>query len=65
MFEIALIGISVLDDIIDKSVHSGFRRTIPAKYCPTKALLVGDLLIVKVWAKVKKIVAAHRKPEHL
>lgn len=44
---LAAAGMGIHDDIIDKSINKHFRKTILGKYGLEKALLVGDLLIIK------------------
>ena len=52
MFVLVSTGVSIHDDIIDKSPRKHLRVTILGKYGVNKSLLVGDLLLVKGWAKL-------------
>ncbi len=47
MITLASAGMGIHDDIIDKSENKHLRRTIVGKYGENKALLAGDLLIIK------------------
>lgn len=56
-------GIGIHDDIIDKSMTKGFRRTILGRYDADEALLVGDLLIVKGLTAVQELVRKAYQPK--
>jgi geranylgeranyl diphosphate synthase, type I len=53
MITLTAAGMGIHDDIIDKSEISHFRRTILGKHGIDKALLVGDLMIIKGFAKAQ------------
>jgi geranylgeranyl pyrophosphate synthase len=55
MLSLAAAGIGIHDDIIDKSPHKHFQRTILSLYGSRKTLLTGDLLIVKSWATTQNM----------
>ncbi len=50
VFALASAAIGMHDDIIDKSAKKHFSKTIFGLYGLEKALLVGDLLLVKAWS---------------
>ena len=60
MFTLVSTGISIHDDIIDKSPNKHLRVTILGKYGLNKSLLVGDLLIVKGWSKISNILVKNQ-----
>jgi octaprenyl-diphosphate synthase len=55
IFTLNAAGISMHDDIIDKSFRKGSRLTILGKHGYTRTLLVGDLLITKAWSCINEI----------
>jgi len=55
MITIMSAGLGIHDDIIDKSQIKHFRMTLPGLYNLEKALLAGDLLIVKALTVSKEI----------
>lgn len=55
IFTLACAGFGIHDDIIDKSSKKHFRRTVPGIYELESALLAGDLLIVKAWARFQDV----------
>ena len=55
MLSLADAGISIHDDIIDNSVVKKLRRTIFGEYGLNEALLVGDLLQMKGWSTISKL----------
>jgi geranylgeranyl pyrophosphate synthase len=55
MLALADAGISIHDDIIDQSSTKHFRMTILGTHGLNNAVLVGDLLIVKAWATINKL----------
>lgn len=62
MFTLASAGFGIHDDILDKSLHKGLRRTVFGLYGIDGALLAGDLLIVKAWAIVENMIRKTQKP---
>jgi geranylgeranyl diphosphate synthase type I len=62
MFTILAAGIGIHDDIIDQSSVNHFRKTILGRYGLEKALLVGDLLIVKAWTMINEMIMKTRQP---
>jgi geranylgeranyl diphosphate synthase, type I len=62
MFSLVSTGVSIHDDIIDKSPRKHLRITLLGKYGLNKSLLVGDLLIVKGWAKISDMLAKNLNP---
>jgi octaprenyl-diphosphate synthase len=63
MLLLSCVGIGIHDDIIDKSVYTRFKKSVPALYGSKKALLVGDLLIVKSWGITQKLIARKIEPK--
>jgi geranylgeranyl diphosphate synthase type I len=59
MFTLLAAGIGIHDDIIDKSPINHFRKTVLGQHGLDKALLVGDLLIVKAWSRVSDLIRQH------
>jgi geranylgeranyl pyrophosphate synthase len=55
IFTLACAGFGIHDDIIDKSSKKHFRWTVPGIYGLEGALLAGDLLIVKAWARFQDV----------
>jgi len=53
MFLLAAVATGIHDDIIDKSLRNHLRWTIFGLHGMEKALLVGDLLLVKAWSTLK------------
>jgi geranylgeranyl pyrophosphate synthase len=62
MFTLVSTGISIHDDIIDKSSRKHLRITILGKFGINKSLLVGDLLIVKGWAMIGDMLKKRQNP---
>jgi geranylgeranyl pyrophosphate synthase len=62
MLALADAGISIHDDIVDKSLKKRFRRTILGIHGVDNALLVGDLLIVKAWSLIHEMIRKSDKP---
>ncbi|MGD9131952.1 MAG: polyprenyl synthetase family protein [Candidatus Bathyarchaeota archaeon] len=62
MFTLAAAGIGIHDDIIDKSSKKHFRMTILGLHGLNKALLAGDLLIVKAWSMVHEMIRKTCQP---
>jgi geranylgeranyl pyrophosphate synthase len=48
-------GMGIHDDIIDKSTNKHFRMTLSGLWGPDKALVVGDLLIVKALSAIREL----------
>jgi len=63
MISLAGAGIGIHDDIIDKSITKGFRRTILSCYTINDALLVGDLLIIKGLTAIHELVEKGYDPK--
>ena len=59
------VGIGIHDDIIDKCHMKHFKKTINGLHGADKALLVGDLLIVKGLALIQKIITMNIKREKI
>ena len=62
IFVFAAAATGIHDDIIDKSLKNHFRWTVFGLYGLEKALLVGDLLLVKAWSILKDCVRNCDKP---
>ena len=62
MFSLASSGFGIHDDIIDNSSFKHFRKTIFGIHGIDSALLVGDLLIVKAWSILDKMIRKTTKP---
>jgi len=62
MFTLTAAGIAIHDDIIDKSLSQGFKVTVVGSHGLEKALLCGDLLIVKSMNIVKEMIRGHIDP---
>jgi geranylgeranyl diphosphate synthase type I len=60
LFTIMADGIGIHDDIIDKSKVNHFRETVLGAYGLEKALLVGDLLIVKALTMFNELITENR-----
>ena len=56
MFTLASAGFGIHDDIIDKTATKHSRKTIPRLFGVDKALLAGDLLILKASTIVQEII---------
>ncbi len=63
MLLLSCVGIGIHDDIIDKSVYTRFKKSVPAFFGSKKALLVGDLLIVKSWGITQKLIERKIEPK--
>jgi geranylgeranyl pyrophosphate synthase len=48
-------GMGIHDDIIDKSTNKHFRRTLSGLWGTDKAIVVGDLLIVKALSAIREL----------
>ncbi|HLN90000.1 MAG TPA: polyprenyl synthetase family protein, partial [Candidatus Binatia bacterium] len=55
-------GVSIHDDILDRTTKKRFRRTILGKFGLDYALLVGDLLIVKGWSMIGEMIKTSEDP---
>jgi geranylgeranyl pyrophosphate synthase len=62
IFLLAAVGTGIHDDIIDKSQKNHFRWTILGLHGMEKALLVGDLLLVKAWSTLNEFIRKFDKP---
>ena len=56
MITLASAGGGIHDDIIDKSFNKHFRMTVLGLHGVDYSLLVGDLLIIKGWAKAHELI---------
>ena len=65
MITLTSAGGGIHDDIIDKSSHKHFRKTVLGQYGLDYALLVGDLLIIKGWAMAQELIRRNFQPEKL
>ncbi len=65
MFTLASMGFGVHDDIIDKTSYKKFQKTIPGKYGIQRAILVGDLFIVKGWTNLCNLLIKNYPPEKI
>ena len=59
MFTLASSGFGIHDDLLDKSQIKHLRWTILGRHGSDISLLVGDLLIVKGWTMVHKMIGKH------
>jgi geranylgeranyl pyrophosphate synthase len=55
-------GVSIHDDILDRTTKKRFRRTVLGKFGLDSALLVGDLLIVKGWSMIGELLRTSQNP---
>lgn len=62
MFLLAAVATGIHDDIIDKSLRNHLRWTIFGLHGMEKALLVGDLLLVKAWSTLEDFIRNSDKP---
>ena len=62
VYLLAAVATGIHDDIIDKSLRNHFRWTILGHYGVEKAILVGDLLLVKAWSSIEGLVRNFDKP---
>ncbi len=62
MLTLADSGISIHDDIIDKSLRKHFRKTILGTHGIDKTMLLGDLLIIKAWSVIGEIAVKTNNP---
>jgi len=62
VYLLAAVATGIHDDIIDKSLRNHFRWTILGHYGMEKAILVGDLLLVKAWSSIEGLVRNFDKP---
>jgi len=62
IFLLAAAATQIHDEIIDKSLWNHFRQTILRLYGMEKALLAGDLLLVKAWSTLKGLIRNLNKP---
>lgn len=65
MITLASAGGGLHDDIIDKSSDKHFRMTILGLYGTDKALVAGDLLILKGWTMVREVLKKGWKPKKI
>ena len=65
IFSLAAAGISIHDDIIDKSKNKHFRKTILGAYGLDSALIVGDLLILKAWTMTNEMIKRVNQPNKM
>ena len=65
MITLTSAGGGIHDDIIDKSSHKHFRKTVLGEYGLDYALLVGDLLIIKGWSMAQELIQRNFQPEKL
>jgi geranylgeranyl pyrophosphate synthase len=56
IFLLAAVATGIHDDIIDKSPKNHLRWTILGRYGMEKALLAGDLLLVKAWSMFRGLI---------
>jgi len=62
IFLMAAVATGIHDDIIDKSQKNHLRWTIFGRHGTEKALLAGDLLLVKAWSTLKGLIRNFDKP---
>jgi geranylgeranyl diphosphate synthase type I len=62
VFLLAAVATGIHDDIIDKSLTNHLRWTILGLHGMEKALLVGDLLLVKAWSTLKGFMRKFNNP---
>ena len=62
IFLLAAVATGIHDDIIDKSLKNHLRWTIFGRHGTEKALLAGDLLLVKAWSSLKGLIRNFDKP---
>jgi geranylgeranyl pyrophosphate synthase len=55
-------GVSIHDDILDRTTKKRFRHTVLGKFGLDSALLVGDLLIVKGWSMIGELIRTSQNP---
>jgi len=65
IYLLAAVATGIHDDIIDKSLKNHFRWTILGRYGMEKALLAGDLLLVKAWSSLKGFIRNFDKPTRI
>ena len=63
MFTMVASGLSIHDDILDESLKKRSRQTILGNYGRDKALLVGDLLLLKAWTLLTDITSSISDPQ--
>ncbi len=56
MLTVAAAGVGIHDDVVDKSRRKRFKNTILKSIASDKALLLGDLFIVKGWGITHKMI---------
>ncbi len=62
IYLLAAVATGIHDDIIDKSQKNHLRWTIMGRHGVEKALLAGDLLLVKAWSSLKGVIRNFNKP---
>jgi geranylgeranyl diphosphate synthase, type I len=62
LLNLADAGISIHDDLIDHSSRKHLRTTVVGTYGEEKAVLVGDLLIIKAWSQLQEILRKTKRP---
>ena len=65
VFTLASSGFGLHDDILDKSLFKHLRETILGRYGIDRALLVGDLLIIKGWTIFHKMIRNTKDPKKI
>jgi len=65
MFTLASSGFGIHDDIIDESSNKHLRMTIRGLHGVDKALLAGDLLIVKAWTIIREMITKNYEPKKI
>lgn len=65
IISLASAGIGIHDDIIDNSSNKNFRMTILGQHGLQKALLAGDLLVLKAWTLFQQMIRETGKPERI
>lgn len=58
-------GGGIHDDVLDKSSHKHFRKTVLGKYGLDSAILVGDLFILKGWMMARELIKKNFQPDKL
>jgi geranylgeranyl diphosphate synthase, type I len=62
LLNLADAGISIHDDLIDHSPKKHLRTTVVGAYGTEKAVLIGDLLIIKAWSLLQEILRKTEQP---
>ena len=58
-------GGGIHDDLLDKSFHKHFRKTVLGEFGSDCTLLVGDHLILKGWTLAQNLIEKYSQPEKL